>query len=218
MSTDTDPEAPYGRHPDGTPKRSNGGRPKATNSKPTGKRGRSSSTRTAPTPNRKAAPNAAPKKSAADVDFTDTFTMLFGLAGAVISPASPLDGYTLMTSADALGSATNDLAQINPYVRKMAEKAMTVGPYGGIVAKLTQVGAQIAENHGWLPPQITTKLGAVPRQELISRITAEQGMAQAQARAAQQSSDAMGFGQASDVPYPSDSADPPFIRTDYATL
>lgn len=215
MTGDEGDEAPYGRHPDGTPKRSNGGRPKGTGTRATRRKRTTSTGGQADAPKRKATPNAAPKPRADSVDYTETFSMLVGMAGALIAPALPLDGYVLMTSADGLGEAGNELAQINPYVRKMADRLMTVGPYGGIVAKLSQVGAQLAENHGWLPPQVTSKLGAVPRAQLIARIQSEQAHEAAQYRAAQQSADAMNFGQADAAPYAPESADAPFTRSDY---
>lgn len=222
---DNDTEAPYGRHPDGTPKRSNGGRPKGSGARPTGKRGRPARAASSATaPKRKTTPNAAPKAQAERPDYTESFTLGVGFIGATVSSAAPLDGYVILTSADELGKTLNDLAGINKYVRQLGDRMLTVGPYAGLVTVLQRIGAQICENHGWIPTNLATKMGAVPRGHLIAHIRAEQQFQEAQSRAAEQASAAMNFTVPdSAAPYPAESdagqtTEAPFIRTDYAPV
>lgn len=223
--TENDTEAPYGRHPDGTPKRSNGGRPKGTGGRPTGKAGRTTQRpRAAAAPKRKTTPNTAPKAQAEHPDYRPSFSMAAGFIGAGIASTAPLDGYVILTSADDLGTALNDLAGINKYVRQLGDRMMQVGPYAGLVSVLQRIGAQICENHGWIPTNLATKLGAVPRGQLIAHIRSEQAFQEAQSRAAEQAAAAMNFTTTDSAdPYPAESeagqaTQAPFTRTDYAAV
>lgn len=181
MSTETDTataDAPYGYHADGvTPRRSNGGRPRGSS---TGKRKAPGRAGTAPAPQRKAAANTAPKTSTRR-DYTQAFATNISFMGAFLAAKYPLDAYVVLNSANELGAIGNELAGVNKYVRQLGDRALQTGPYAGLVKKLTEIGAQICENHGWLPPQITALAGAVPRDQLIRHIHAEQAAAQAYA-------------------------------------
>lgn len=207
-------DAPYGRHPDGTPKRSNGGRPKGAGSRTRSRPPRAGNAATAP--KRKATPNTTP--AAERPNYTESFTVGVGFIGAGIAATAPLDGYVILSCADDLGKSLNDLAGINKYVRQLGERMMQVGPYAGLVTVLQRIGAQICENHGWIPTTLATKLGAIPRGQLIAHIQAEQAFHNAQAAQAAQAPQ-----PDSADPYPAESGTPadteaPFIRTDYAPV
>jgi hypothetical protein len=160
-----DNEAPYGRHPDGTPKRSNGGRPAGTGTR----RKRATAKPKATAPPRKPAANSAPRNKPEKVNYAPAASEFAMLIGAVVYARSPLDGAVAMSSADEFGQCVDELAQINDYVRKACEKVLVIGPYGRITALALRIGAQVAENHQWLPQSVTGVFGAVPRAQFAAQ-------------------------------------------------
>jgi hypothetical protein len=210
---DGKPLAPYGVKADGSPRLSAGGRPPGRKNAP-----RSGGTRKpADPPKRRTTPNAAPKS--APVDYTGAVTEVATTIGAVVAMGSPLDGAVILTCAEEIGSVTNELAQINDAVRKVCDRFLSIGPWGRVSALGLKIGAQLAENHGWLPLSITSKFGALPRDAFVQAFNSmTSDMEAAQARAGDAAGAQMGFGSTPAAPYPAENANgyPPFERRDHA--
>lgn len=198
-----DQEAPYGRHPDGTPKRSNGGRPRGTaragSKKPTGKAGR------APSPTRRATANTPPRKTDPAPDYSAEIAGAVSLFGLAFYKSKPLVAAVFFDRAEIIGSATNDFAKTNEHVRKLCEKAALATPATAFAMVLLGTVAQIAEVERWsfVPEALPRLLGATPRDQFIAEFEAKQQAA------ADQAAGQMDFG-----PVPDDAA--PFTRTDYS--
>ncbi len=206
----TDTEAPYGRHPDGTPKRSAGGRPPGakTGSRKTARK--PAAARKDPTPPRKPAAATPPK----DVDYREAFSEQAKWIGGLVAMGSPLDGLVFLSCADEIGDVGHEIAQINDYARKLGDRFLKLGPYGRLTNLGLKIGGQICANHGWLPDSITGLVGAVPRRQFAAQFEMQVRQAEAAqaAWAAQQA-------QESTAPYPADSDVPngvPFTRHEYA--
>lgn len=163
--------APWGYKPDGTPRRSAGGRPRGG----TNRRRTSTTTRTrAPqAPSRKSA-GARPKTPDYRAGVTGLLTLV-ALPLRYSGPAGPLDAATVMLMADEFGSACQSTAEQDARFAAVLDRAMSIGPYGAIVGCALRFGAQLAENHRWLPTQVTQAMGAVPRDELAAQLAAHVG-------------------------------------------
>lgn len=155
-------DAPFGYLADGvTPRKSRAGRPRGSSKKSAGSR-----------PGGPTAPPRAPKASTSrsKTDYTDGITGMVHMAAMPLLAVSPLDAAALLNSANDIAHAVNITAQNRPEVAAMCEKIMTAGPYGLLIGALLKPVAQICENHGWLPAQVTRPLGAVPREDLADML------------------------------------------------
>lgn len=208
-----DVNAPYGYLKDGvTPKRGPGGRPsKKTGPSTTRRNERPSSTATAPpAPPRR---NSIPK-ARNGADYRPGLTGIFHVIAAPLlaqrrSNALQLDGMALLMMGERMAEGFNSLAQLRPEVAAACERIIQVGPYGAILAPFGEFFAQVAENHGWAPQQVTRALGAVSREEMEATL-----IAQAQAAQAAQAAAAAYVAEAAGTPEPQpaetdDSEEPP---------
>lgn len=156
-----DPEAPYGRHPDGSPKKSNGGRPAGSGTrKSTGKRRRL-------TPPRPSTPRKAAGKAE---DFRPGLNGIVGAVTLALTRVSPLDAAALAMRSDGLVEAVNQVAQEQAQIRALCLRLQSVGPYGPLITEIAGLGAQVAENHGWIPTEVAVRMGATPRDQLVAQL------------------------------------------------
>jgi hypothetical protein len=145
-----DPEAPYGRKADGTPKRKPGPA-KGTNAAP-----RTPGSLAAPRPTNRRK-NATTRSRAAAPDYRAGVAGLLQIPAFVLAsagrlnPALEFDGIAVATHTPAIAEAVHAMALEEPRVAAVLDKILSVGPYGALLGALVPLVAQIAVNHKKLP-------------------------------------------------------------------
>ncbi len=164
-----DPEAPYGRKADGTPKRKPGPQKKA---------GSGTAVPRAPRPAARAPRKTSGRRatSVATMDYTEAIKGLGQLVAIPLSLAGranvklAYDAATVVAFLPDVAEFGNELAQSEPKVAALLDKVMTIGPYGKGVALALGIGAQIAVNHGWIPLDAGKGMGAMEPEALMNHV------------------------------------------------
>lgn len=159
-----DPEAPYGRKADGTPKARPGRKP-ADGSAPR---------QTAPKPGRKAPATraratATPDYRAGISGVLQVPTAALAMAGR-FKPELTYDAAAIAVHTPSIAEALNSLAQEEPRVAAVLDRVLAIGPYGAIVGVMITLTAQIAVNHKRLPVEAGAAFGAVEPDTLMASI------------------------------------------------
>lgn len=163
-----DPEAPYGRKADGTPKKKPGPQKKTGATAPR-----------APRPAARGPRKTSTRRSsvAVGVDYTEAINGIgqlialpLGLAGRANRKLA-YDAATVVAFLPDVAAFGNELAQNEPRVAALLDKIVTVGPYGKGVALALGIGAQIAVNHGWIPVEAGRTMGAMEPEQLMDHVS-----------------------------------------------
>lgn len=147
-----DPEAPYGRKPDGTPYKMSPEQRAATGERLTAARRAAKGTRgrqfMAP------AKTAGKKSSGASVDYRPGIIGLAQIPAFVLAiigkrkPVFTLDAATITLHAPQLAEALNSTAQQEQWLADALDKILAVGPYGALLGAGVPLAMQFAVNHG----------------------------------------------------------------------
>lgn len=183
-----DPDAPYGRKADGTPykisalRRAELGAQMAAGR--SGKAKAPAAGRTAagpktpprkPTPNSAKAPTKTTEERADSVrDFLQIPVALLAMGGNLYQPLL-LDSMAVELSREDLAEGIADAAENMPTrVVAWIDKITSVGPYAKLANAFVKMGAQIATNHGIIPPN--RQLGTVGPTDLVLKFADHVGV------------------------------------------
>lgn len=172
----TDPEAPWGRRADGTPK-AKPGRPKGTPNT---------------SPRRPATPRAAQQRPKApsggggsskrrEPDYRGGINGILQLLAAPLvvagakSDAALADAAALTIHGPAIADALHQMALERPEIAAVLDRVLSVGPYGALLAAALPLAVQIAVNHQVIPDMVGAGMGAHPRDDLVAMMRAEHG-------------------------------------------
>lgn len=180
-----DPEAPYGRKPDGTPyTRSAEWRAQAGERLRAGRKAAAETARapgrrrttTKAKPGAKASPSA--KAAATDVNYRPAAVALLQLPAAGLAiigkftknPAFVLDSAAITVGAPALAEAAHETALQDEAFAAVLEKVLEVGPYGALIAAGLPIALQIMANHGLIAP--SPEMGIHTPDQLMAELAA----------------------------------------------
>lgn len=169
----TDPDAPYGRKADGTPK-AKPGRPAGTPDGRPRTRSAPRRTRVAAAPSRRAAPKQ--QKKQAGTDYRPGIVGLMQLIAAPLmvaglkSPACALDAATVTLHAEPIADALQETAEQVPQFAAVLDKVLSVGPYGALLAAALPLAVQVAANHQLIPAPVAAAMGALSPDELMAQM------------------------------------------------
>lgn len=170
---EVDPEAPYGRKPDGTPytmspeqraemgRRLTEGRRKAALSG--GSSGR-----------RKTGSSATGSSARTGTDYREGVKGILqipafglGMAGR-FRPEFALDSAALTLHAPNIAEALDQAARDNPTVAAVLDRVLAVGPYGALLGAVLPLALQLAANHGKVPTN--PDMGILPPDQLVAAL------------------------------------------------
>lgn len=168
-----DPEAPWGRKADGTP-RAKPGRPTGTPDKAPRTRTRRRITVAGPKPKQQPRP-----KKPTTPDYRPGINGILQVVAAPLmvaglkSPALAADAAAIVHHAEDLSNALQETAEQVPGFAAVLERVLQVGPYGALLAAVMPLGMQLAVNHGLLSTEIGRALGAADPGDLIASLQPE---------------------------------------------
>lgn len=160
-----DPEAPYGRKADGSPKKGPGGRP--------------SKAPKADQPRVAMKETRGPKK-----DYTVELHGLVQTAWGALAAFSPADAGAVKLAGPGLVASWNALAQESSQVARGIEWLISGSVYGAVVMATAPLVMQIMANHGRIDAGRVAALG-VQDPAVLAEMTAQDVQAMAEAAAAQ---------------------------------
>lgn len=168
-----DPEAPYGRNPEGVPYK----RPKEWREKLAAKLAEGRRTQSAAAPPRKAAKKTTKAAAGGAPDYRAGAMALLQLPAVVLSVASKfkptlaLDAAAVTLHAPNLAEAAALTAQNDERFAAILDKALSIGPYGALLGAAVGLGLQIAANHGAVP--VVAEMGILSPEELVAAATGQ---------------------------------------------
>lgn len=155
-----DSAAPWGRKSDGTP-RSKPGRP-------TGTPNRSPRRPAPPRPRAEKPAGSSSRRKPAEPDYRGGINGILQMAAAPLliagtrSDAALANAYAVTQYGPGIADALHDLAVQRPEVAAVLDRVLAAGPYGALLAAALPLAVQVATNHGLLPAQVATAMGAAP--------------------------------------------------------
>ena len=145
-----DEDAPYGRRPDGSPRRRPGRKPGQTASTTTRKR-----------------PTSTPQSKSYREPLIGLMQIPAGglaLAG-MQRPVFAADAAAITIHAPNIAEALDQLAQERPEIAAVLDRVLQVGPYGVLIAAVSPLVLQILTNHRAIPAGV---MGTQPPEILLS--------------------------------------------------
>lgn len=168
---DVDPDAPWGRRADGTPRAKPGVKPGRATAGP--RKAAAPGPRKATGAASKKANSAAPDYRAAIIGIGHLPIGLASMAAKLIRDdrtraAVQLDAITVKIHLPAVAEAVNSVAQDNAKVANVLDKIVSVGPYGEIIAAVSPIVLQCLVNHGAMEPN--PSMGLYPPDQLLAAV------------------------------------------------
>lgn len=91
---------------------------------------------------------------------------LLQVPAMVLSFTHPVDGYSVAMHTPGISGAVADLAVERPEVAAALDRVLAVGPYGALIGAVIPLAMQLMHNHGLVPEQAATAMGATPKRDI----------------------------------------------------